>query len=160
MFSQNLFNLFLIILYFNQNLFSEYSGVFRFVVLYFPFCISFLIKLTKFYFNFVKRLYSLVVYPFFPSIVPPIVPFIFLFHFCFNLVWTIYILIAFYSVSLFSIPLYIYSFYQKEKYSVYYEFGLLISIYFFQIYEFEVAYSMLALMINVNYLQYCHKKSK
>jgi hypothetical protein len=41
MFSQNLFNLFLVILYFNQSFFSEYSGMFRFMVLYFPFCADF-----------------------------------------------------------------------------------------------------------------------
>lgn len=148
MISLQLFNFFLFILCLNQKFLNQYSGSFRFILLFFPFYMSFCVKLTKYYFYYVKISYNFVVRLFFPSFVPQIIPLIIFFHFCFTFVWNIYLLLVIYSSVLISLPLYCYNYYYDRKISVFPEFFVLICVYFFQIYDFEDAYSIVSFMIS------------
>jgi len=99
--------IFIIIVYFNSQSLAR-NRLINYIFCFVPFILYFIFKITSVYLKIISIAISGIKSILFISFIPLFFQYLIIFHFTINLIWLVYLTIAFYCVIYISFPLYIF----------------------------------------------------
>ena len=110
----------------------------RFLFGYLNYLVHFLFKLSYYYFKFIGVFLIWYKALFFSNLIPTFIQLIFSFHFLFNFIWDMYLLLIIYSSILVCLPIYVLNFNTKKTNCLKAELKSIIILIFFLYFNFEI----------------------
>ena len=109
-------------------------------------------KISFYYFKFIGLLFIWFKALFFSNLLPSFIQILLSFHFLFNHIWDLYLLLIFYSSILIFLPHFIYKYNIQKNYAVEFELKVIIIFCFILLFNFEIAFLSISNLICVDML--------